>query len=221
MKKKFFAYTAALLCLLLCGCSEGSADSDAAPAVAPVTEPANEPELSQIRSICELATLECDYHNVAKMTKSKGSGIAHWGEKDRTLWIEYIGTAKIGIDMTKVTMKTEGNVYTITIPPAEIQSIKVDPDSLNEDSYVISKDGVNANAISMEDQQKAVQAAQDNMQQEILNDSILLMNAQDRAKELIENYFNQLEKISGTDLVLKWDFADQPSGTAAPTESAT
>ena len=37
----------------------------------------NKPALSQIRSICELATLECYYHNVEKSAKTKGTGLAH------------------------------------------------------------------------------------------------------------------------------------------------
>ena len=39
----------------------------------------NKPALSQIRSICELATLECYYHNVEKSAKAKGTGLAHVG----------------------------------------------------------------------------------------------------------------------------------------------
>lgn len=215
MKRRLLACMGALLFLLsLCGCAEEETVTVDAPVTE--TEPANVPEISQIRSICDLATLECDYHNVAKMVKPKGSGLAHLGEKDRTLWIEYIGTAKIGIDMSKVSMKVEDNVYTITIPPAEIQSIKVDPESLNEESYVLSADGMNANEITMEDQQKAVQAAQENMEQEILNDSVLLMNAQDRAKKLIENYFKQLEKISGSDFIIRWDFAENQTAETVP-----
>lgn len=43
----------------------------------------NKPALSQIRSICELATLECYYHNVEKSAKTKGTGLAHVGEKEK------------------------------------------------------------------------------------------------------------------------------------------
>ena len=43
-------------------------------------------DFSGIKSICELATLKCYYHNVAKSTKEKGSGLAHLGEKERKFW---------------------------------------------------------------------------------------------------------------------------------------
>ena len=68
----------------------------------------NEPDIAQVRNICNLATLECYYHNVAKSVKEAGSGLWHIGEKDRTFWIEYTGTARLGIDMSKVSMKIEG-----------------------------------------------------------------------------------------------------------------
>ena len=79
-----------------------------------------EPDLAQIRSICDLATLECYYHNVAKSTKEKGSGLAHLGEKERKFWIEYTGVVKIGIEMSDVKMDVNGTSVQITIPGAKI-----------------------------------------------------------------------------------------------------
>ena len=79
-----------------------------------------EPDLAQIRSICDLATLECYYHNVAKSTKEKGSGLAHLGEKERKFWIEYTGVVKIGIEMSDVKMDVNGTSVQITIPRAKI-----------------------------------------------------------------------------------------------------
>ena len=81
---------------------------------------ASVPDISQIRSICELATLECYYHNVAKSIKEKGKGLSHIGEKERVFWIEYSGVARFGINVSKVTMETKGNEILITIPKAEL-----------------------------------------------------------------------------------------------------
>ena len=80
---------------------------------------ANEPALSQVRSIWQLATLECYYHNVEKSAKTKGTGLAHVGEKERKFWSEYTGVAKIGIDMSDVNMKVDGTSVEITIPDAK------------------------------------------------------------------------------------------------------
>ena len=54
------------------------------------------PELSQVRAICDLATLKTYYHNVAKIKKDKGWIL----QKDRELWIEYTGMTTIGKSKT-------------------------------------------------------------------------------------------------------------------------
>ncbi|MDO4976990.1 MAG: hypothetical protein Q4E53_06985 [Eubacteriales bacterium] len=51
-----------VFCLLLCSCSTEKQVEKTVP----------EPNISQIRLICELSTLECYYHNVAKSVKKEG-----------------------------------------------------------------------------------------------------------------------------------------------------
>ena len=199
--------------MLLAGCQSSQKPSESIPETTAPTAPVtlNAPEISRIRAICELATLECYYHNVAKATKSKGAGIAHIGESDRTFWMEYIGTAKIGVDMSRVSMTEENNVYTITIPKAKILSISIDPESFTEDSYIMSKDGWNSNTITAADQTAAIEAAQQTMRETIENNSSLLVNAQDRAKKLIENYFHQLSELSDAPFSVRWNFEENQS----------
>ena len=91
-----------------------------------------EPDLAQIRSICDLATLECYYHNVAKLTKEKE---VLWWDTSAELWIEYSGIVKLGVDIANLDMQVDGNQVTITMPKAEVLSCQVDQTSLNEDSY--------------------------------------------------------------------------------------
>ena len=92
MKKKIITLSliGILLISLLSGCGK-SEDKEAAKST--------EPDIMQVRSICKLATVECYYHNVAKSEKPAGTGIWHFGEKDRQFWIEYTGTMKLGIDI--------------------------------------------------------------------------------------------------------------------------
>ena len=45
----------------------------------------NKPALSQIRSICELATLECYYHNVESPRKQKVPDWHMWEKKKKIL----------------------------------------------------------------------------------------------------------------------------------------
>ena len=65
----------------------------------------NIPQIGKVKSICELATVECRYHNVAKSTKEAGTGVLHWGEKERTFWIEYTGIAEIGFQTKDIEMR--------------------------------------------------------------------------------------------------------------------
>lgn len=37
-----------------------------------------EPQLSQVQSICELAVMDCYYHNVAKFLEEDASGFLWW-----------------------------------------------------------------------------------------------------------------------------------------------
>ena len=144
MKKKIITLSliGILLISLLSGCGK-SEDKEAAKST--------EPDIMQVRSICKLASVECYYHNVAKSEKPAGTGIWHFGEKDRQFWIEYTGTVKLGIDMSKVQMKVNGTDVTVTIPEAEVLQVNVDDDSYNSDSYIFSEDGINKNDITAED----------------------------------------------------------------------
>lgn len=165
-----------------------------------------EPEITQIRSICTLATLECYYHNVAKSVKTAGEGIAHVGEVDREFWIEYTGIAKVGIDMSKVSMMIEGSNVEIKIPEAElIGKVDIEESGLN---YIFSNDGLNKNEITVDDETKAINDAQKEMQESIKNNKTLLLNAQSRAQELIENYVVQIGKITGVDYKIIWIYDD-------------
>lgn len=200
MKTKMFCFLLVLaMCLChLSGC--GASDSTSSKRQAP--------DLAQVRSICELATLECYYHNVAKSIKYKQEGITHLGEKDRAFWIEYTGTVKLGINMSQVTMDVDANHVTITIPEAEVLEVSVDDDSYNEDSYFMSQDGWNSNKITAEDATQAVKAAKEEMEQTAMDNSSLLLNAQERAKKLIENYLVQIGDAVGVAYDIDWKYID-------------
>ena len=156
------------------------------------------PEEEQIRQICELSTLECEFNNVAKGEKTKGEGIAHLGEKDRKYWIEYVGIVKLGIDMSKVSMEIKDTDVIITLPKAEIQFMDIKDDSYNADSVVTSQDAFfNKNKITVDEQQEAIADAQATMERTILESQDLMQKAQDRAKTLIENYIRNVGAASG------------------------
>lgn len=146
------------------------------------------------------------FHNVAKSEKPAGTGIWHFGEKDRQFWIEYTGTVKLGIDMSKVQMKVNGTDVTVTIPEAEVQQVNVDDDSYNSDSYIFSEDGINKNEITAEDATGAVENARNEMIKTAEENTALLVNAQERAKKMIENYIMQLGETTGTEYQITWKY---------------
>jgi hypothetical protein len=197
MKKKILLAMIVAMMGLLCAC-KAVGDSDEANAV--------KPEEEQIRAICELSTLECYYHNVAKSIKTKGTGITSWGEKDREFWIEYTGVAKIGIDMSKVKMiMDDENHITIYLPEAEVTSVTVKGETLD---YISSADGWNKNEITAEDETDAIDKAQQEMEETVKANSALLQSARDRAQKLIENYINQLGKAVGATYEIEWSYDD-------------
>lgn len=168
-------------------------------------EPVKEPDLGQVRNICNLATLECYYHNVAKSLKPAGVGLSHIGENDRKFWIEYTGLARLGIDMADVEMKVDGTDVRVKLPKAQVLSISIDEDSLNEDSYIASQDGINRNKITADDQTQAIKKAQDDMRDRVMENESLLITAQTRAQKLIENYIKTLGESQGIEYSIDWD----------------
>ena len=197
MKKIAILLSLVLIVCMISGCSQKNSQTT------------NEPDITQIRSICNLATLECYYHNVAKSEKTAGSGLSYIGEVDRKFWIEYTGIAKIGIDMSKVDMKIEGDKVTVFMPNAKLLSIDISESDLNEGSYIASGDSwFNKNKITAEDQTSAINNAQSKMAESVKNNSSLLLSAQSRAQELIENYIVQLGEISGIQYKIVWEYEE-------------
>lgn len=221
MKQKYMLIVVVCaISLSLCACTKliGGNEEENKKEEHTRVEVVNEPDISQIRSICELATLECYYHNVAKSTKTKGSGLSHVGEKERTFWIEYTGVAKIGIDMSEVKMIVDGTNVNITIPNAKLINYKVQ--SISKDNYIYSADSwFNKNPISGEAETKAVDEAQEEMKLSVESNTSLLVRAQERAKVLIENYIVRLGEASGVGYKIDWEYSDEKTKTIEGSES--
>lgn len=163
------------------------------------------PQIDKIKMICELATLECRYHNVAKSVKEAGTGLSHFGEKERIFWIEYTGIAEISFKIEDLKMRQDGTNITITLPEPQV-TCRVDSDSWTQDSYVISDDQwIQKNPITAADQVQAVNDAQTAMEEDIRNNSSLLNTAKLQAKELIENYIAQIGEATGVTYTVSWE----------------
>ena len=172
------------------------------------TEPAPvdmEPQTSQMKAICELAVMDCYYHNVAKYELKDAEGFLWW-TKDKNFWIEYSGVVTIGIDVSRVTVEVDGTKVTISIPAAEVLRYTVDSSSLTEDSYIVAKDSA---AIEAEDEIEAFSVAQADLEATASQDTALLASAQQQAQQLLEDYITNIGKATGKSYSIEWIYLDE------------
>ena len=194
MKKLMCILISAVLTLSLAACSN--------------TEPAPvdmEPKTSQMKAICELAVMDCYYHNVAKYELKDAEGFLWW-TKDKNFWIEYSGVVTIGIDVSRVTVEVNGTKVTISIPAAEVLSCTVDSSSLTEDSFIVAQDSA---AIEAEDEVYAFADAQAKLEETASQDTALLASAQQQAQQLLEDYITNIGKATGKSYSIEWIYLDE------------
>lgn len=194
MKKLMCILISAVLMLSLAACSNTEPD--------PVDL---EPDTSQMKAICELAVMDCYYHNVAKYELKDAEGFLWW-TKDKNFWIEYSGVVTIGIDVSRVTVEVDGTKVTISIPAAEVLRYTVDSSSLTEDSYIVAKDSA---AIEAEDEIAAFSVAQADLEATASQDTALLASAQQQAQQLLEDYITNIGKATGKSYSIEWIYLDE------------
>lgn len=171
-------------------------------------EPPNmEPQVSQMKAICELAVMECYYHNVAKYyEKDAVKGILGIGKKDKHFWIEYSGVVKLGIDASLVTIEVADTQVTVTIPEAKVLDCRVDSSSLSKDSFIVDKKSAN---IVADDEIKAYEEAQSKLEESASGDKVLLASAQQRAQSLLEEYIKNIGNAVDKQYSIKWVYVDR------------
>ena len=198
-KKLSILFITSIMLFSMTGCSMKN-DS------AQIDIPMEEPNISQMKSVCELATLECFYHNTAKLdTPGK---FLFWNT-NKKLWIEYSGVVTIGIDISSLDMKMKNNTVTITMPDAKVLSSRIDETSLTENSFYAESKGIGgssigAGKITAEDQSQAFEEAQKNMQEEAQKDATLLLQAKGRAQTLLQNYVKNIGEAIGVEYDIQW-----------------
>ena len=161
-----------------------------------------EADFSAISSVCELATLKCYYHNVAK-SETEASGLFKWlGKGYKKIWTEYSGIVELGIDVSKVSVEkpTADGVVKVTIPDAEILSVDLDEDSMGEpltDTGFMTE-------ITKEEETEALAEAQNHMEETANENGNLLNQAKERAKSLIEGYVKNVGEQIGKEYTVEW-----------------
>ena len=152
-------------------------------------------EVSQMKAICEFATMDCYYHIVEKYNKENAEGYWFW-TKDRHFWVECSGIVTMGIDVSKLEIEIKDNQVTISIPEATVQSCIIDDETLTEDSIIVDKDSADVKA---EHQNELYSKAQERLKEGAQNDKALLECARNRAKELLENYVYSIGELTGVE----------------------
>ena len=195
MKKQSVA-AACVTVLLLLTTACGKAEEPALPL----------PQEEQVTTICQLAVLECEYHNLAKYQDGQKVERFLWMTKGKRFWVEYSATAVLGINADQVSMKLQGDVVSITLPRARVLNCKVNGDSLSKDSYIVDKDSA---PVTAQDEVASFQDAQDGLQKTVEADNDMMNLAQKRAEELLRNYVNSLAKATGTEYQVEFHYIEE------------
>lgn len=195
MKKQSVA-AACVTALLLLTTACGKAEEPALPL----------PQEEQVKTICQLAVLECEYHNLAKYQDGQKVERFLWMTKGKRFWVEYSATAVLGINADQVSMELQGDVVSITLPRARVLNCKVNGDSLSKDSYIVDKDSA---PVTAQDEVYAFQEAQDGLQKTVEADNNMMNLAQKRAEELLRNYVNSLAKATGTEYQVEFHYMEE------------
>lgn len=164
-------------------------------------------DFSGVTSVCELATLKCYYHNVAK-AETEASGIfAKWLKTGyKKIWTEYSGIIEYGIDISQVTVSEpdKNGVVTVTMPDAQVLNVDVDEDSfgtpLTDTGFLTS--------VTTEEKTTTLAGAQEAMEQQAKENTEMLSQAKARAKTLIEEYIKNVGESIGEEYTVEWKDAE-------------
>lgn len=164
-------------------------------------------DFSGVTSVCELATLKCYYHNVAK-AETEASGIfAKWLKTGyKKIWTEYSGIIEYGIDISQVTVSEpdKNGVVTVTMPDAQVLNVDVDEDSL---ATPLTDTGF-LTSVTTEEKTTTLAGAQEAMEQQAKENTEMLSQAKARAKTLIEEYIKNVGESIGEEYTVEWKDAE-------------
>lgn len=125
----------------------------------------------------------------------------------KKIWTEYSGIVELGIDVNKVSISKpdDKGVVKVTIPDAEILNVDLDEDSMSEpltDTGFMTK-------ITKEEETAALAEAQNNMEETAQENTTLLAQAKERAKNIIEGYVKNVGEQIGEEYTVEWVEAEE------------
>lgn len=155
-------------------------------------------DFSGVQSVAELATLKCYYHNVAKAEEE--GNFLNWGYKK--VWTEYDGIVEVGVDVSQVTIgepDSDGKVQ-VHVPDAQVLDVNVDKDSI---TAPLVDAGFLTN-VTTEEKTAAFAQAQKTMEEAAMQNSAILSQSRERAKQVIEGYVKNVGAEMGKDYTVEW-----------------
>ena len=169
-----------------------------------LTEEERKVDFSGVTEICELATLRCYYHYVARLeNQPQGVFKYGWGKYGyKKLWMEYDAIIEIGIDASEVEVNEpdENGIVKIFIPEANILNVDADENSMETPICETEK----FTDITIEDQRKAYADAQAEMEESANNDKAIKKQAYENAQKLLEQYVVTIGEQSGKQYTVEW-----------------
>ena len=85
---------------------------------------------SELKQFAQLATLECSFNNVATFNKP---GAILWIDTTRTIFVEYEGVVKLGVNLDNIYYDAE--TKSLHIPQAEVLSAYDDVEKIAEGTH--------------------------------------------------------------------------------------
>lgn len=153
----------------------------------------------EMQNICNLAVMDCYFHNIAKLNKPADFFMA----KEKTIWFEYTAKVKFGIDASLLDVIVNKNQVIIRLPQGKaLQVPNIIDDSIKPYS---SSDGLIKNRISPEEKLLAQEAANQNIIKQLNENSNLIQKAENRIKIILGNYIQQIGEFSGVEYKILWE----------------
>lgn len=159
-------------------------------------------EFSNVEAVCELATLECYYHNVIEKENHPDNW---WNKlwKEKKYFLEYEGIVKMGVDFKKVKIDQPDKKGVVRIYVPEAKVFNEDEVTAKTIGELVSEKGVFVK-ITTEEQAKLLAEAQENMKKNAAEDKVLLGEAHENAKALLEQYVVNIGDLLGKKFTVKW-----------------
>lgn len=161
-------------------------------------------DLSSIKEVASLTTVEALYHNVAKFSYDADegpTGLFKHGHKKA--WCEYDARVCFSLDVNKVSTVREGNTITVKMPQANLTG---DPKITKMGTPIVETGFLTE--FTSEDEQKMISIAQDDLRNKATNDETLINQATENAKKILQQWVQSTGKSQGEDLTVNFVIVD-------------